>query len=100
MAGDARTVFISGMRVTSDHMDHLQQRLQEAVRDLRHVVGLKHIAWGLQVAVQGSAITIQPGVAFAPSGIRLSADSLLQVNLPQGTPPFRVVLKGSEKDRA
>jgi hypothetical protein len=99
MAGDARTIFIDGMRVTADHMDHLEQRLQEAVRDLRRVVGFRRIAWGLRVSVQGSTVTVEPGVAFAPQGARLSIDSLAQVNLPAGQAPFRVILKAVESDR-
>ena len=100
MAGDARTIFIDGMRVTKDHMDHLQASLQEALRDLRHVVGLRRIAWGLHVSLQGTNVTVEPGVAFAPSGVRLNVDSLSQSPLPAGAPPFRVTLKAVEKDRA
>src|SRR5258706_16469192 len=100
MAAEARTIFIDGMRVTADHMDHLQQRLQDAVHDLRRVVGPRRIAWGLRASVQGNTVALQPGVAFAPSGARLSVDSLLQLNLPAGPPPFRVVLEAAENDRA
>ncbi|MCX6627067.1 MAG: hypothetical protein NTW28_05500 [Candidatus Solibacter sp.] len=100
MAGDARTIFIDGMRVTADHMDHLQARLQEAVRDLRRVVGLRRVAWGLHVSLQGNTVTVEPGVAFAPSGVRLNVDSLVQLPLPAGAPPFRVTLKAVETDRA
>src|SRR5207249_12149567 len=100
MAGDARTTFIDGMRVTADHMDHLQARLQEAVRDLRRVVGVGRVAWGLRVTLQGNAVTVEPGVAFAPSGVRLNVDSPLQLALPAGVPPFRLTLKAVETDRA
>jgi hypothetical protein len=100
MAGDARTIFIDGMRVTADHMDHLEQRLQEAIRDLRRVVGFRRIAWGLRVSVQGNTVTVEPGVAFAPNGARRNVDSLAQRNLPEGQPPFRVLLKAVESDRA
>jgi hypothetical protein len=100
MAGDARTKFIDGMRVTADHMEHLQARLQEAVRDLRHVVGPRRVAWGLRVSIQGNTVSVEPGVAFAPSGVRLNIDSPAQLILPAGAPPFRVTLKAVETDRA
>ena len=80
MANDARTEFIDGLRVTADHLQHLQDRLREAVRDLRLVVGAGKIAWGLHVDAAAGSVTVQPGVGVAPSGIRLNID--VPVNLP------------------
>lgn len=44
MADDARTIFVDGLRVTTEHMAHLQDRLREAVFDLRCAVGLGRVA--------------------------------------------------------
>src|SRR6185369_12065536 len=67
---------------------------------LRRVVGLRKIAWGLSVSVAGNSATIQPGVALAPSGLRLNIDSPVNLPLPADQPPLRVVLKAAEQDRA
>ena len=48
MAEDARTIFVDGLRVTADHLQHMQDRLREAVADLRRTVGLGRVAWGLR----------------------------------------------------
>ena len=46
MADDARTIFVDGLRVTTEHLEHLQDRLRDAILDLRCAVGLGRIAWG------------------------------------------------------
>src|SRR5258706_266697 len=99
MANDGRTQFLDGLRVTADHMQHMQDRLREAVVDLRRTVGLGRIAWGLHVETNNGAVSIQPGVAFAPSGVRLNIDAPASVNIPDGVGPWRVVLRAEESDR-
>jgi len=99
MANDGRTQFLDGLRVTADHMQHMQDRLREAVVDLRRTVGLGRIAWGLHVETNDGAVSIQPGVAFAPSGVRLNIDAPASVNIPDGGGPWRVVLRAEESDR-
>ena len=100
MANDARTQFVDGLRVTADHLQHAQDRLRESVRDLRRAVGVPAIAWGLHVAATETAVTVTPGVAFAPSGVRLSLDSPANLALPTGAGPWQVTLTGTEQDRA
>ena len=77
MAEDARTQFVDGLRVTSDHLQHLQDRLRDAVLDLRRALGLGKVAWGLRAVLDGG-VALAPGVAFSPSGVRLNIDDLLQ----------------------
>lgn len=98
MADDARTQFVEGLRVTADHLLHLQDRLREGILDFRRVIGLGRIAWGLKVQATGN-VTVQPGVAFAASGVRLALDSPLTLPEPEGAGPFRVVLRASNSDR-
>src|SRR6267142_2423032 len=100
MANDGRTQFLDGLRVTADHMQHMQDRLREAVVDLRRTVGLGRIAWGLHVETNDGAVSIQPGVAFAPSGVRLNIDAAASVNITAEGGPWRVVLRAAESDRA
>src|SRR5689334_3379943 len=99
MAEDARTQFVDGLRVTADHLQHLQDRLREAVTDLRRTVGLGRIGWGLHTTTQASNVTVQPGVAFAPSGIRLRLDAPVNLAIPSGNGPWQVVLTGIQGDR-
>src|SRR5688572_24280863 len=100
MADDARTMFVDGLRVTADHLQHLQDRLREAVLDLRRSIGLGRIAWGLRVELSGGSVRIAPGVAFAPSGVRLAIDTEAALTPPEGGGLFRVVLAASNEDRA
>jgi hypothetical protein len=100
MANDARTQFIDGLRVTADHLQHLQDRLRDAMRDVRQTIGLGRVAWGLHVTVAADSVIVTPGVAFAPSGIRLNIDTDANLPIPGGAGPWRVTLKATEQDRA
>ncbi len=84
MADDARTQFIDGLRVTADHLQHLQDRLRESVLDVRNAIGLGRVAWGLKATLNGTSVDVTPGVAFARSGVRLSVESPLSVAVPDG----------------
>src|SRR6185295_15120680 len=102
MAEDARTRFIDGLRVTADHLQHLQDRLSDGVHDLRRTVGLGHVAWGLHVQTAdggGAPITVTPGVAFSRSGLRLAIDAPVTLVAPDGVaPPWAVTLRGHNSD--
>jgi hypothetical protein len=100
MVEDAKSQFVDGLRVTAVHLQHLQERLAEAIRDLRRTVGLDRIAWGLKATLEPDGVAVTPGVAFARSGIRLALDGDVKLPLPAGDPPWRVVLKGANSDRA
>jgi hypothetical protein len=100
MANDARTQFIDGLRVTADHLQHLQDRLRDAMRDLRHAIGLRKVAWGLHVTATADSVSVTPGVAFAASGIRLNIDTAANLPVPAGPGPWRITLKAAEQDRA
>ena len=97
MADDARTQFVDGLRVTAEHLQHQQDRLRDAVRDLRRMVGTGRIAWGLRLTEDADRLVLSEGVAFAPSGIRLAVDAPMSVEVPPGG-PWRVVLTGANAD--
>jgi hypothetical protein len=99
MAQDARTTFVDGLRVTGDHLQHMQDRLREAVLDLRMTVGLGRVAWGLRATLEGDALNLTPGAAFAGSGVRLFVDSPQSHALPPDR-PLRLVLRAANGDVA
>ena len=99
MADDAHTQFLDGLRVTAEHLQHLQDSLRQSVLDLRRTVGLGRIGWGLRVTVAGSNLQIAAGIAFAPSGVRLSLDGPATVPLPATTGVARVVLRATNQDK-
>lgn len=57
--------FFDGMRVSAEHMDHLQGSLHSAIADLRGVAGLGRVHEGFEVVANGDGtVTVQPGLAF------------------------------------
>lgn len=98
MAEDARSQFVEGLRVTAEHLQHLQDRLRESVLDLRRTAGLGHIAWGLRVSVAEGQLRVEPGLALSPGGVRLAVDSALTLGAP--VPGQRIVLRASNADRS
>ncbi|MFP2934594.1 hypothetical protein ACLESO_57695, partial [Pyxidicoccus sp. 3LG] len=99
MAEDARSRFLEGLRVTADHLEHMQARLRESVLDLRRTVGLGRVAWGFKVDI-GASVVLSPGVAFSPGGARLALETQRTFPLPTGAGPWRVVLRAQESDQA
>ncbi|MFM2055975.1 MAG: hypothetical protein RLY71_360 [Pseudomonadota bacterium] len=98
MAQDAHSHYLDGLRVTADHLQHSQDRLREAVLDLRRTIGLGRIAWGLRASQAEGSVRLEPGVAFAPSGVRLYIDTAVQLAVV--APPARLVLRASNADQA
>jgi hypothetical protein len=100
MTDEQGTVFVDGLRVTTDHLNHLEQTAQQAVGDLRRVVGLGHIGYGLRILISadGTSASLSPGLAFTPAGHRLAVDEGAALSLPAGAGPFSVVLSASSHD--
>ena len=98
MAQDAHTLFIDGQRVTAAHLQHLQDRLREALGDVRLSIGLDKIAWGLRATLETDQISVQPGAAFTASGVRLHLDSAAQIALPADGAPWSVMLRALNAD--
>jgi hypothetical protein len=98
MANDARTQFIDGLRVSAEHLQHLQDRLRESVLDVRNSLGLGRVAWGLRATLNGTSVEVTPGVAFARSGVRLAVDTPLSIAVPDGD-ALSVVLRAVHGDR-
>lgn len=97
MTTDPHTTFVDGLRVTPQHLNHLQDTLQQAVQDLRRTLGLGRIAYGLQVSAADGAVAVSPGLAFSAAGLRLELAEGATVALP-GSGEYRIELVASATD--
>ena len=74
-----------GLRITTDHVNHLQGALASGFEDFREILGLGHAQTGLAVAVaDDGTVTIQPGIAFDLQKNRLACDSPMTLKLTPG----------------
>jgi collagen triple helix repeat protein len=94
---EQRTEFFDGLRVTAQHLNHLETTVQQAVKDLRRVVGYGQIGAGLRLVVadDGHSVTLSPGLALTPDGRRLSLDEGAALTIPDGAGPFTVALRAA-----
>ncbi len=97
MTTDPHTTFVDGLRVTPQHLNHLQDALHQAVLDLRKTLGFGRIAYGLRLSVVDGAIAVSPGLGFSAQGLRLE----LAVGATVTVPPsgaFRIELVATADD--
>src|SRR5688572_30676292 len=93
MIEDARSHFVDGLRVTPQHLNHLQDNLQRAVQDLRRALGAAAVVYGLRLEVAGTGVTLSKGLAFSPAALALSLATDVPLTLPEGDGSFAVVLE-------
>jgi hypothetical protein len=98
MSEDARTRFIDGLRVKARHLEHLQSSLAQAIQDVRRVLGVGAIGYGLRIEFIDGALTISPGVAFSPGALRLHLGAATRVALPDTGGPFHIALQVENGD--
>ena len=100
MSESQKTRFLDGLRVTPLHLNHLQATAEQAVRDLRGVLGFGCVGYGLRVLLSedGAQVTLSPGVAFTPSGLRVALDEGVSLALPEGAGPFAIVVRAENHD--
>jgi hypothetical protein len=100
MSDEQGTVFVDGLRVTAQHLNHLEDSAQQAVGDLRRVLGLAHIGYGfrIQVAEDGQSATLTPGLGFTSGGHRVALDEGAALTIPDGDGPFSVALVAGSHD--
>lgn len=98
MTTDSQTVFLDGLRVTSQHLMHLQSALQQAVLDLRHTIGTGVIAFGLRLTIKDGVVSLHPGIAFSEAGLRLHVAQITELELPAGIDHVKVVLVAENTD--
>jgi hypothetical protein len=71
-----------GLRITTDHVNHLQGALASGFLDFREILGLGEAQKGLDISVQDDgSVMIAPGVAFDFHGNRLACDDPLPLKL-------------------
>lgn len=64
-----RARFVDGMRVTREHLDHLQDVLHAAALQARGTAGLGRVSFGLRVeATAPPTVTVAPGLAIDRDG--------------------------------
>lgn len=64
-----------GLRITTEHIEHLQGGYYSAVEDFREILGLGSVHYGFEVQKAGDrAVTIQPGLAFDRQKNRIVCD--------------------------
>jgi hypothetical protein len=74
-----------GLRLTTEHLEHLQQSLLSAVQDLREIAGVALVYRGLDVAfADEKSITVQPGLAFDAEKNRIVIDEPQTVEIEFG----------------
>jgi|GEM_PF-3178758 len=98
MTEDAHSRFIDGLKVSSVHLQHLQDRLREGIADIRSCIGLGRVAWGLRAELVDKLVTVQPGAGFTRSGARLSIEAPAQLTLPDNGAPWQLALRGENAD--
>ena len=100
MATDAKSNFVDGLRVTPEHLNHLQNVLAQGVSDLRCVIGFNRIAWGLRLIVQDDdAVTLTRGLAISDTGLRLSIIEDIGLTITESGSSFKAVLRAANHDQ-
>ncbi|GEM_PF-2598001 len=70
-----RVAFLDGMRISKEHLEHLQAYLHLATMQLRESVGEGKVVHGLKVKATATGITVGPGLAFDGFGRPLALDT-------------------------
>ena len=76
-----------GLRLTTQHLEHLQGAFHSAVQDIRQILGLGQVHHGFDVVQDsGRTVTVMPGVAFDFQKNRLVCDEprTLEVKFGEG----------------
>lgn len=74
-----------GLRLTTEHMNHLQGAFQSAVQDMRQIAGLGRVHHGFELVKEDDGqITVLPGTAFDREGNRIVSDERRDVPVEFG----------------
>jgi hypothetical protein len=85
-----------GLRITTEHMDHLQGAMHSALQEIRGILGLGRVYSGFEVNAEDDRnITVLPGLAFDRQGNRLVCDEpkTLQIAFEPGEESKFVCIK-------
>jgi hypothetical protein len=71
-----RVNFYDGMRVRKEHLEHLQNTLNDAIQDIRVTIGMGRVCWGLNATLKdGNRINVSAGLAFDRGGNRIFVET-------------------------
>lgn len=74
-----------GLRVTTDHFDHLQGSIHSAFEDFRGILGLGRVHRGFGVTRANShTVQVDPGLAFDTQRRRVVSDEPVRLEIPAG----------------
>lgn len=72
-----------GLRVTTEHIDHLQGAMHSAFEDFRGILGLGRIHRGFVVSrVDAHSVEVAPGLAFDTQRRRIVSDAPVRLEVP------------------
>jgi hypothetical protein len=72
-----------GLRITTEHFDHLQGSIHSALADLRGIAGLARVHRGFDVSrIDAHAVQVAPGLAFDRQGRRVVSDEPVRLETP------------------
>jgi hypothetical protein len=79
-----RTIEVfDGLRITTDHLDHLQGSIHSALEDFRGILGLGRVHRGFGVTpVDEHSIQVDPGLAFDSQRRRVVSDEPVKLEVP------------------
>ena len=77
----ARIQVFDGLRVATEHVDHLQDGVHSSIEDLREAFGLGRIVRGLDVTVDGPGVVVGPGLAFDRERNRVALDEPQRIDV-------------------
>lgn len=64
-----------GLRITTEHMDHLQSAAHSALQEIREILGLGRVYFGFEARAEDDRnVTVLPGLAFDYQRNRLACD--------------------------
>ena len=72
-----------GLRITTEHIDHLQGSIHSALADLRGIAGLARVHRGFEVSrADAHSAQVEPGLAFDTHGRRIVSDEPVRLETP------------------
>lgn len=83
-AAHGRVAFLDGMRISREHLEHLQAYLHLAVLQLRETVGEGKVAHGLKAELAEGNLKVSPGMALDAHGRPLALNETRTLPIPAG----------------
>jgi hypothetical protein len=74
--------FFDGLRITTEHMNHLQGSFHSGFQDIRQILGIGKVYYGFEVLPgDEQSVTIQPGLAFDYHKNRIACDETITLEV-------------------